>query len=138
MTGNAKAPAKLVLGLTLAVVLDTATQIVWKSAVSGVPDQPSLALTVAAMLHQPSSLLPGVLVGLLMGGQFLNWMTVLEHADLSYAHAFTSLSYVTVAAFAVLYLGESLDLVQALGIVLILAGVWFVGKSGRVAVKAGA
>ncbi len=133
---TSKAPWKLIFGLALAVVLDTATQITWKSAVSDVPDQLTPTLTAQAMLHQPFFLL----VGLLMGGQFLNWMTVLDHADLSYAHAITSLSYVTVATLSVLYLGETLAPLQTLGIVLILTGVWFVGKSGRVGtlVKAGA
>jgi drug/metabolite transporter (DMT)-like permease len=128
MNRTSRAPLRLFFGLTLAIVLDTATQITWKCAVSAVPDQPTLARTAEAMLHQPFFLL----VALLMGGQFLNWMTVLDHADLSYAHAITSLGYVTVAALSVLYLGETLAPLQALGIALVLAGVWFVGRSGRV------
>lgn len=118
---------KVFIGLTLAVVLDTGLQILWKAAVADMPDQPTLWLTIENIFHQPAFLI----VGLLMAGQAYNWMVVLDHADLSYAHAITSLSYVSVAGLSVLCLGESISPTQALGIALILAGVWFVGKSGH-------
>lgn len=118
---------KVFVGLTLAIALDTGLQILWKMAVADMPDQPTLWLTIRNMFHQPVFLL----VGLLMAGQACNWLVVLDHTDLSYAHAITSLSYVSVAALSVLCLGESISLTQALGIALILAGVWFVGKSGH-------
>lgn len=132
---NAKASARLVLGLVLAVALDTAVQLLWKTGVSGATAlQPawqstwqSTWQTALALLRQPLLLA----VAALMAGQYLNWMTVLARADLSYAHSFTSLSYVTVALGSALLLGERLDPVQLLGVGFILAGVWFVGASGR-------
>lgn len=127
----ARSPRRLFLGLGLAIALDTALQLAWKSGVSAVPDAATAWLTVQAMLRQPLLLA----VGALMACQYLNWMTVLRHADLSYAHAITSLSYVSVALLSVLLLGESLDLTQAAGIALILVGVWFVSLGGRVTTR---
>lgn len=127
MSSPSQAVRKVFVGLTLAVVLDTGLQILWKAAVEDMPDQPTLWLTIGNIFHQPAFLI----VGLLMAGQACNWIVVLDHTDLSYAHAITSLSYVSVAALSVLFLGESISLTQALGIALILAGVWFVGQSGH-------
>jgi drug/metabolite transporter (DMT)-like permease len=125
---SAKGSTKLFLGLVLAVALDTAVQLILKSGVSAVPDAATIWQTAQAMLRQPVFL--GVAA--LMACQYVNWMNVLHHADLSYAHAITSLSYVSVAMLSVLFLGETLDPVQLLGIILILTGVWFVGRSGRI------
>lgn len=129
-TTTAHFPLKLLLGLIGAIVLDTATQLLWKSAVIAVPDMPDLWQTAWVMLQQPLFL--GVI--LLMGGQFLNWIIVLDHADLSYAHAITSLSYISVCGLSVWLLGERLDVWQGLGIVLILVGVFFISRSGHVTV----
>jgi drug/metabolite transporter (DMT)-like permease len=126
MTSHCPTSRKVFIGLALAILLDTGLQFFWKMAVAEMADQPTLWLTVKDMLRQPVFLL----VGALMAGQALNWVVVLDHADLSYAHAITSLSYVSVAALSVLYLGETITLPQMVGIALILAGVWFVGKSG--------
>ena len=118
---------KLFLGMALAILFDTAAQILWKIAVADLPEEPNLWLTMTGIIHQPLFLL----VGLIMAGQACNWMVVLDHADLSYAHAITSLSYVSVAILSVLCLGEVIEPSQLLGIALILAGVWFVGQSGH-------
>ena len=47
-----------------------------------------------------------ILVVVFMAAQLVNWLKVLDHADLSYAKPFTSLSYVTVCVLSVLLLGE--------------------------------
>lgn len=120
-------PRQAVIGLALAVLLDTGLQIFWKLAVSDMPDLPGLWPTVRDVLHRPIFWL----VGVFMAAQAVNWIAVLDHADLSYAHAITSLSYISVGGLSVLYLGEHLDSAQLLGIALILAGVWCVGKSGH-------
>ncbi len=126
----AQSARRLFLGLALAIALDTAVQLAWKSGVSAVPEAATPWLTAQAMLHQPVFLA----VAALMACQYFNWMNVLHHADLSYAHAITSLSYISVSVLSVLYLGETLDPLQILGIMLILVGVWFVGRSGRIGV----
>ena len=68
------------------------------------------------------------LVAALFAWQLVNWLRVLEMSDLSYSQPITSLSFVSVLVLSALYLGESLDAVKILGIVLVLAGVWFISR----------
>ena len=119
---------KLALGLLLAVLIDTALQVVWKSAVLTLPDDGSPLLNVQAVLHNPLFLF----VIFLMACQFFNWLMVLRNADLSYAQPVTSLSYVTVFLLSVHYLNESTDALQVTGILLVLAGVWFISQTDHV------
>ena len=60
--------------------------------------------------------------------QLINWLRVLEMSDLSYSQPITSLSYITVLWFSVSWLGEQLDPLKIAGILLILAGVWFISR----------
>ena len=126
--------ARLAIGLAVAVVLDTALQLVWKTGVTGIPDTSSVWTTVEAVGREPIFLL----VIALMAAQLVNWLKVLEHADLSFAKPFTSLSYVTVSIMSVLYLGERIAPMQIAGIVVVIAGVWFVSRTERTTVKSGA
>jgi drug/metabolite transporter (DMT)-like permease len=66
-----------------------------------------------------------------MGAQLVNWLKVLDHADLSYAKPFTSLSYVTVCVLSVLLLDEHIAPLQIVGIVIVVAGVWCVSQTRR-------
>ena len=84
----------LALALAVAVALDTATQLLWKHAVAGLPDNASLQVAVLAVFSQPWF---AVLIGLFLI-QLWNWLNVLKHADLSFAQPITSLSYLTVSA----------------------------------------
>ncbi len=115
------------VGLVIAIVLDTAVQLLWKSAVSALPETASLTAAVAAVLHQPVF----AAVGVLLACQMANWLKVLDHADLSYAQPITALSYVSVGLLSAAWLGERLGGLQILGIVFIFAGVWFIGRSGH-------
>jgi len=125
MKSRRRVPLKLALGLSVAVALDTLLQIIWKSAALTVPAEglewpPALA----AVMHP---LFIGVVV--LMGLQFLNWIKVLDYADLSYAQPITSLSYVSVCVLSVLFLNETADTFQVLGIGFILLGVWCISRT---------
>ena len=121
-------PTRLAVGLLLAIVIDTALQLVWKSAVLSLPNDGSLWLNLQAILHRPLF----IFVIFLMACQFFNWLMVLGNADLSYAQPVTSLSYVTVFCLSVLYLKEGTDLIQIAGILLVLAGVWFISRTDHV------
>jgi drug/metabolite transporter (DMT)-like permease len=123
MTAGARIPARLVIGLAVAIALDTGLQLVWKTGIAGLPDTSSAwELLVAIAL---------ILVGAFMGAQLVNWLKVLDHADLSYAKPFTSLSYVTVCVLSVLLLGERIAPLQIVGIVVVVAGVWCVSRTRR-------
>lgn len=125
-----KFPPRLALGLGLAVALDTGTQLLWKAAVIELPDSDNFPSLILTTLQQPLF----VVVLLLMIGQFLNWQRVLVQSDLSFAHAITSLSYVTVPLCSVLWLEERIDFVQIFGILLILVGVRQISKTSHVSI----
>ena len=127
MTVKKGIPLRLVFGLALAIILDTFVQLTWKVAVSTLPSLTSLWDFLGAILHRPIFLL----VAALQVGQLFNWLKVLDHADLSYAQPITSLSYVSVCLCSALFLNESIDGLQTLGIGLILAGVWFISRTGH-------
>jgi drug/metabolite transporter (DMT)-like permease len=111
------------IGLAFAIVLDTAGQLLWKRAAERLPESLSPEVLIGALLHDP---LPLVVVGV-FALQLVNWLLVLERADLSYAQPITSLSYVSVVLLSVWLLGERLDAVRVLGVSLVLLGVGLIG-----------
>ena len=112
----------------LAILIDTALQLVWKSAVLSLPNDGSPWLNVQAILQNPLFLF----VIFLMACQFFNWLLVLHNADLSFAQPVTSLSYVSVFFLSVLLLKEAADLLQMIGILFVLIGVWFISQTDHV------
>jgi drug/metabolite transporter (DMT)-like permease len=127
MTAGARIPVRLVVGLAVAIALDTGLQLVWKTGIAGLPDTSSAWETLVAIALNPIF----VLVVLFMLAQLVNWLKVLDHADLSYAKPFTSLSYVTVCVLSVLLLGEHIAPLQIAGIVVVVSGVWCVSRTRR-------
>lgn len=122
-----KLPTRLVLGLIAAIVLDTAVQTVWKRAALTLPaDAATDPIGAArAVLTRPLFLAVAVLIGL----QMVNWLKVLDDADVSYALPITALSYVSVAAVSAVWLHEAVTPGRILGMVLILAGVFLVSRT---------
>ena len=130
MTG-ARFPLKLVFGLAVAIALDTALQLVWKTGVADMPDTSSLRELAVAVVRRPIF----ILVVVLMAAQLVNWLKVLDHADLSYAKPFTSLSYITVCVLSVVVLGEHIAPLQIVGIAIVIAGVWCVSQTGHATLR---
>jgi drug/metabolite transporter (DMT)-like permease len=126
MSKGARVPLRLVIGLAVAIALDTALQLVWKAGVADIPDTSVWDAVVGIALNPIF-----ILVIALMAAQLVNWLKVLDHADLSYAKPFTSLSYVTVCVLSVLLLGEHIAPLQIAGIIVVVAGVWCVGMTRR-------
>ena len=127
MPRDNRVSVRLMVGLAIAILLDTVQQLVWKEGMGGIPDDASLSETITAALHAP---LLG-LVAILMLARLINWLKVLELADLSFAQPITSLSYVTVTLASVIYLKETLTLIQIAGIAVVLAGVWCISQTER-------
>jgi drug/metabolite transporter (DMT)-like permease len=127
MMSGARVPLRLVLGLAVAIALDTGLQLVWKTGIAALPDTSSVWETLVAIALNPIF----ILVAVFMLAQLVNWLKVLDHADLSYAKPFTSLSYVTVCVLSVLLLGEHIAPLQVVGIVVVVAGVWCVSQTRR-------
>ncbi len=111
------------IGLALAIVLDTAGQLLWKRAAIGLPETLSPGVLLAALRHDP---LPLVVLGV-FALQLVNWLLVLERAELGYAQPITSLSYVSVVCLSVWLFGERLDAMKVTGISLVLLGVGLIG-----------
>ena len=70
-----------------------------------------------------------LLVGLLIAFQMINWLKVLDDADVSFALPITALSYVSVAAVSAIWLGEAVTPGKAGGVALILSGVYLVSRT---------
>ena len=128
-----KLPLRVVLGLAAAVLIDTALQIFWKTAVLKLPDETDSFLAVFAIFREPLF----IAVICIMSLQFFNWMAVLNHADLSFAQPFTALSYVSVSIISALMLGEQVDKQQMLGISCVIAGVWFITRTDHMTQRSG-
>jgi drug/metabolite transporter (DMT)-like permease len=134
MPSEVRVPLRLVIGLAVAIALDTGLQLVWKAGIAGIPDTTSVWETIVAVALNPIF----ILVVVLMAAQLVNWLKVLDHADLSYAKPFTSLSYVTVCFLSVLLLGEHVAAMQIVGIVVVIAGVWCVSMTKPATLGSGA
>jgi drug/metabolite transporter (DMT)-like permease len=125
-------PVRVIWGLAVAIALDTAVQLFWKWVASWLPDGPwqDVALTI---LHRPYPLL----LAALMVAQAVNWLKLLEHADLSFVQPITALSYISVCLLSALLFSEELGHIQLAGIACILLGVWFISRSGHQGEAAG-
>lgn len=117
--------ASLIIGLTIAVALDTAVQICWKVGADDIADDIPLWASGQALLGRPVFLLAVAL----MACQLVNWLQVLAVSDLSFARPFTALSYLTVALISAFVLGEHLTALQIIGIAIIIVGVWCVAST---------
>ncbi|HEY9731175.1 MAG TPA: EamA family transporter [Drouetiella sp.] len=120
-----RVPLHICIGLSIAIILDTAVQLFWKGAVRATADAPSPLLAAFATFMHPLFWLVVTLFLL----QLANWLKVLEHADLSYSQPITSLSYISVGILSAVFLGEHITLLQVCGITLVLAGVWFISRT---------
>ena len=120
-----KLPGAVVVGLILAIVLDTFIQITWKLSVSPVPADASVSATIRGALANPLY----YAAMLAFGAQLFNWMRVLARADLSFAQPFTAISQITVLAISCHWLHESLTGSKVFGVALILVGVFFISRT---------
>jgi drug/metabolite transporter (DMT)-like permease len=121
----AKLPPAVAVGLILAIILDTFIQLAWKMAVGGVPAGASPGATLHAVLS--TRLFYAAMLA--FAAQLWNWLRVLARADLSFAQPFTALSYVTVLAISARSLQEHISASRAIGVALILLGVYFISRT---------
>src|SRR5260221_8053883 len=87
MSVRKKFPIRLAAGLLLAIVIYTALQLWWKTAVLSLPNDGSPWLNLHAFLHNPLF----IFVIFFMAWQFFNWFVVLGDAALSYPQPLPSL-----------------------------------------------
>lgn len=118
-------PGAVVVGLVLAVVLDTVIQISWKLAVAPVSGDASLAAIARRVFSSP--LFGAVVLG--FGAQLYNWLRVLARADLSFAQPFTALSFISVLAISSRSLHENISPAREFGVLLIFLGVFCISRT---------
>lgn len=126
MIFKTRSSAILVLGLVLAIALDTGVQLLLKMVASGISGEASQWEMLVATLSQPVFFACAIL----MVVQLFNWLEVLKLSDLSYAQPISSLSYVSVYILSAIYFGEKIDGLQIVGILIIVAGVWCISRTG--------
>ena len=127
MTSETRIRLKLAFGLALAIAFDTGVQLSWKMLALQIPAESSPWAIAEAVVYHPLF----ITLAILMVGQLINWLKVLEYADLSFAKPITSLSKISVCVVSVLYLSETVDLLKIVGITVVLAGVWCVCQTDR-------
>ena len=124
----------VIVGLALAIVLDTCIQLAWKLAAGHTGEGAGTFHGLAAVLLNPWF----ALAMLAFAAQLWNWLRVLSRADLSFVQPFTALSYISVLGLSALWLHERISGRQGLGVCLILMGVWFISRTPAVSAPAGA
>jgi drug/metabolite transporter (DMT)-like permease len=132
MTSETRIRLKLAFGLALAIAFDTGVQLSWKMLALQIPTESSPWAIAEAVVYHPLF----ITLAILMVGQLINWLKVLEYADLSFAKPITSLSKISVCVVSVMYLGETVDLLKIVGITVVLAGVWCVCQTDRASAPA--
>ncbi|MBU0935173.1 MAG: EamA family transporter [Spirochaetes bacterium] len=106
--------------LLLATVSCTVTgQVLMKRGVNSLA-----ALGLKNALGQPAILIGAVCY---VSG-FVIWLNVLKILPLSIAYPFSSISYVAIIFASALFLGEALSLYKVIGMVCIIAGVFFISR----------
>jgi drug/metabolite transporter (DMT)-like permease len=116
---------KVWIGLAIAVLLDVAVQIAWKWTAMSVTDSTPLLSIVKTLAINPMTY---VLIAFFLT-QFVNWLLVLGRADLSYAQPITASAYVLVAIGATVVLKEHLPPTRWIGLLFIMAGVFFISRT---------
>ena len=110
------------------VVIDTAAQVAFKLAGSGLDVEHGASAALASALRTPW--LP-IALGLYLATFFV-WMTILRDDDLSRVFPMTAITTATTAAAGVLWFHESLTAVGLAGIGCIVLGVVLLAREGAV------
>ena len=116
-----------IIVLCAAIVLNAAANILIKMGMKDAPDLQSVPVKTYALYFIGNIY---VLSGIFSFGlALLTYSYVLSKVNLSVAYPImTSVGFIIVVLFSVLYLSERLIPLQILGIVLIIAGVWLVAS----------
>lgn len=109
------------------LVVDTGTQIAFEASSRAIGDIPLSAEFLAAVAQSPASWVAAALYF----ATYASWVLILKSSTLVKAFPLTTLSYVTVPLASWFIFEEPIGVLPALGIVLILAGVWLIGPEAE-------
>ncbi len=108
-----------IIGFIVLLIFDTMAQVSFKLA--GIDTHPSMELSWILRVASDKWTY-GAILGYL--GAFVTWMSLLKHAPVGPAFAATHLHIVTVAIISFLFFGETFSLMQIIGSVFIIAGIF--------------
>ncbi|MDR3613599.1 MAG: SMR family transporter [Candidatus Obscuribacterales bacterium] len=114
-----------VIGFFILMVFDTMSQIGFKLAGAHAAFPEIFQLQI--ILHWIAQIMCEKWIYLsILGylGAFITWMTLLKHAPIGPAFAASHLEIVSVLIFSVVFLDEKLNVVQVIGSLLILGGIF--------------
>ncbi len=107
----------------LFILCDTATQIFLKKGATNIGeiplDQANHVLVYVLNILTNVNIMIGIMFVLIA---FFSWLAILSKVDLSKAQLMNSLVYVTVPLASIFFLGETIQTIQMLGILLISLG----------------
>jgi drug/metabolite transporter (DMT)-like permease len=130
MTAVAPAPRRRLAPMVLFAILPLLTlgyQIAAKSSAAHLADMRFDAAWLLAAAR-----LPSVQILLVCEvASFVAWMIVLAEMPLSAAFPLSAVSYVLIIAASAVVFHEPVGLLQVVGSLAILAGVWLIGRGGR-------
>ena len=114
-----------VTGFGVLMLFDTLTQVSFKLATSHAGEFGLRLTWLSEVFAHPW--VYGAVIGYL--GAFVTWMTLLKHAPVGPAFAASHLEIVSVLLVSVWVFGEHVTLMQILGGLSILLGIWCLGMS---------
>ena len=117
----------ILLGFLLLLALDTASNILMKLASNRIGEFQADAAWIAGVGREPIVL---VIIGCYIAA-FLTYTSILKHAPVGPAFAAVHGHVVTVLIFSIWWFGERLTLLQAIGSLLVLAGITVLGVTER-------
>lgn len=130
-----KTPVTVFLLILVAVCLEVAGQLLYKSGLDRTAVVPGSLLEIPNLLTFAGNALSNwrVLAGLgVYAGEVLLWWVVLSKVEVSYAFPLTSLSYVLLLAVAGIALHEHVTPERWLGAITIVIGVYLITRSAPV------
>lgn len=117
----------ILLGFLLLLALDTASNILMKLASNRIGEFQADAAWIAGVGREPIVL---AIIGCYIAA-FLTYTSILKHAPVGPAFAAVHGHVVTVLIFSIWWFGERLTLLQAVGSLLVLAGITVLGVTER-------
>lgn len=118
----------LFLVVLASVTFNAVAQVLLRKAMLAAAPLPPLGEPVALALHLAGNLY--LWLGLIcFAGSIVLWLGVLSRIPVSAAYPLASLGYIIAAASGVVFLGETVTLMRAAGLVLICIGVFVVAQS---------
>lgn len=115
-----------IIGFFILLVFDTLSQVSFKLA--GADTHPSMDLSWI-MRVALDKWTYGAILGYI--GAFITWMGLLKHAPIGPAFAATHSHVVTVALISFLFFGERFSLMQIIGSLFIIAGIFVLSYSNK-------